>query len=84
MFEMFEPHVPNLHLVQARFRVTFNVDIDGEMRVNVSHFIPKSTRNTDDQVVDQRLDGSKSSHVLSCAMMELDIYNILRGMGEAD
>jgi hypothetical protein len=81
---MFEPHLPNLHLVQARFRVIFNVDIDGEMRVNVSHFVPKSTRNTDDQVVNQRFDGSESSHVLSCAMMELDIYDILRGMGEAD
>lgn len=54
------------------------------MRIDVSHFVLESSRDADDQVVDEGLDGAESGHVLACAMMELDVDDLFRGVGEAD
>jgi hypothetical protein len=61
--------VPDLNLKQASLRVLVNVDIDGEMCVDVSHLVLKALGNTDDQVVDEGSDGSESSNVLSSAVV---------------
>ena len=42
------------------------------MGVDVSHLVFEAFRDTDDHVVDEGLDGSESSDVLSGAMVEID------------
>lgn len=39
--------------------------VDGEMRVNKSHLVEEALGDTGDHVLDQRLDGSETSDVLS-------------------
>lgn len=39
------------------------------MRIDVSHFVFESPRNTNDQVVDDGLDGPEGGHVFASAMM---------------
>ena len=41
-------NIPNLNLVQIGFLVLLNVDIDGEMGVDVSHLVLEAFRNADD------------------------------------
>lgn len=77
-------HVPYLDLIQARFWVIVDIDVDGEMRIDVSHFVFESSRNSNDQVIDDGLDGSESGHVLARAMMQFDIDDFFRGVGKAD
>lgn len=71
-----EVYAPYLNLVQARFRIFLDIDIDGEMCIDISHFVLETPSNANDQVIDESLDGPKSSHVLARAMMQLDIDNL--------
>ena len=50
--------LPDLNAVQARVLVLLNVDIDWEMRVDISHFVFETLCDTDDEVVDDRLHSS--------------------------
>lgn len=54
------------------------------MGVDISHLILEALRNADNQVVDDGFDGSECSNVLACTMMQFDIDEIFRRMGEAD
>lgn len=51
-----EPNLPNIHFKKVGFRVLLNVDVDGEMGVDVSHLVFESLGNADDQIVDEGLD----------------------------
>src|ERR1700761_4361315 len=44
-------HVPDLNLVQSSLLALLNVDVDGKMRIYVSHLVLVALGNTDDQVV---------------------------------
>ena len=76
--------VPNVNLEQASLRVLLDVDIDGKMCVDISHLVFETPSDADYEVVDEGLDCSKSGDVLPSTMMQLDVHNVFRRMGEAD
>lgn len=48
--------VPDLNLVQTSLRVLVNINVDGEMCVDVSHLVLEALGDADDQVVDEGAD----------------------------
>jgi len=64
--------LPDLDLRRTSRRVLLNVDIDGEMGVHVTHLVLVSLGDTGDQVVDERLDGTKGGNILPDTVVELD------------
>jgi hypothetical protein len=72
--------IPDLNLELASLVVLLKIDVDREMGVDVSHLVLISLGDANDHVVDQRPDGSKSSDVLPCAMVQLDVDDALRGV----
>lgn len=48
--------IPDINLVQPSLGVLFNVDVDGEMCVDVAHLVLKALGNSNDEVVDDRFD----------------------------
>jgi hypothetical protein len=54
------------------------------MGVHVSHLVLVALGDTNDQVVDEGSDGSEGSDVLSGAVVEFDVNNILLGAREVD
>ena len=54
------------------------------MCVDVSHLVFESLSDTDDQVVDKSSDGSEGCDVLSGAMVQFNVDNILLGVREID
>jgi hypothetical protein len=77
-------HIPDLHFPQAGVVVLIEVDVDGEMGVDVAHLVLVALCHANDEVVDQRSDGAEGSDVFPCAMVEFDIDDARRGMGERD
>ena len=69
-------------------RVLLDIDVDGEMSVDVSHLVFVTPRNSSDQVLNDRLDGSEGSDILSRAMVNFDLNELLAflalGKGECD
>ena len=68
--------------MKARFRIGLDIDVDGEMRVHISHFVLKAPRNANDEVVYEGFDSPESRHVLACTMMQLDVDDIFGGIGK--
>lgn len=60
------------------------VDVDGEMGVDVSHLVLETSGDTDDHVVDEGLDGSQSSDVLSVTIEDGDLDLLIRDLGEGN
>ena len=54
------------------------------MCVDVSHLVFKALGDANDQVVDEGSDSSEGSNVLSRAVVQFDVDNILLGLGEVD
>lgn len=77
-------HIPDLNLVQAGVLVLLQVDVDGEMGIDVSHLVLVSFGDTDDQVVDERSDRSQSSHIFPGTVVQLDVDDVLGRVGEGD
>ena len=77
-------NVPDLNLKQTSLVVLVNIDVDWEMCVDVSHLVLEALGDTDDQVVDEGSDGSEGSNVLSRAVVEFDVDDILLGVREVD
>lgn len=75
--------VSDLDLVDA-LRVLLDVDVDGEMGVDVSHLVLEALGDTDDQVVDEGADGAQGGDVLPAAMVDLNGDDVLLGDGEVD
>ena len=76
--------VPDLNLEEVGLLVLLDVDVDGEMRVDVAHLVLEALGNTNDQVVDEGSDGSESSDVLAVSVVNLDADNTGLGRGEGD
>ena len=60
------------------------VDIDWEMRVDVSQLVLVTLGDTGDQVVNQRLDSSQSSNVLSVTVVDGNLDQLLADLGESN
>lgn len=76
--------VSDLHLEQVGLAVLFDVDVDGEMGVDVSHLVFETLGDADDQVVDERLDRSQGRNVLAVAVVDFDRDDVLLGLVEVD
>lgn len=76
--------VPDLNLEKVGLLVLLNVDVDGEMRVDVAHLVLEALGDTDDQVVDEGSDCSESSDVLAVSVVDLDADDTGLGHGEGD
>ena len=79
-----QPDVPDLHLEQPSLVVLVNVDVDGEMGVDVSHLVLEALGDANDQVVDDRSDGAERSDVLARAMVQLNVDDVLFRVREGD
>ena len=77
-------HIPDLDVDVASLVVLLNVDVDGKVSVDVSHLVLVALRYADDQVVDVGTDGSEGGDVLAGAVVDLDVDDILLGLGEVD
>jgi hypothetical protein len=76
--------VPDLDLELIGLAVLLNVDVDGEMGVDVTHLVQVALCDTDNQVVDEGADGAEGSDALARAVVELDLDEVLLGVGEGD
>lgn len=74
-------------MVEA-FGVLLNVDVDGKMSIDVSHLVLVSPGDTGHQVLDDGLDGSEGSDILSRSVVDFDLDDLLAlmvlGEGEGD
>ena len=77
-------HIPDLDVDVASLVVLLDVDVDGKVSVDVSHLVLVALRYADDQVVDVSADSSESGDVLAGAVVDLDVDDILLGLGEVD
>ena len=76
--------VPDLNLELVGLLVLLDVDVDGEMGVDVAHLVLVALGDTDDQVVDEGADGAEGSDALARAVVELDLDEVLLGVGEGN
>ena len=75
---------PDLNLPQSRLVVLLEIDVDGKMRVDVSHLVLETLGDAYDQVEYDGSDGAESSDALARAMVKLDVDDILLWLGKAD
>ena len=68
--------IPDLEVHQPII-LFLDVDVDWEMGVDVSHLVFEPPGHADDQVVDDGADCSESSDILSAAVVDLDLYDLL-------
>jgi hypothetical protein len=76
--------IPDLNLKQTGLGVLLDVDVNGEMCVDVSHLVLEALRDTDDQVVDESADCAEGGDVLSSTVVQLDVDDILLRVREVD
>ena len=60
--------LPNIDFVKA-ILIFLDVDVDGEMGVNVSHLVLETLRDADNLVVDDGLDCAERGHTLTRTMV---------------
>jgi len=76
--------VADLDVGAAGLSVLLDVDVDGEMGVDVAHLVQEAAGNTDDQVVDDGADGAEGSNTLASTVVQLDRDNVLLGATEGN
>lgn len=76
-------HVPNLDLKDALGGLA-QVDVDGEMSIDVTHLVLEALCDADNQVVDEGADGTEGSDVLADTVVDVDGNNSGLGVGEGD
>ena len=69
-------YIPDLNLI-ATVVALFDVDVDREVGVDVSHLILIAFRHAGDEVLDDRLDGSESRDILARAVVDFDLDDVL-------
>jgi len=77
-------HIPDLNLPQIGLLVLLEVDVDGEMGVDVAHLVLEALCDTDDHVVDERADSSQAGDLFAHTMVELNVDGVWLGACEAD
>lgn len=76
--------IPDLNGGTAGLVVGLDVDVDGEMGVDVAHLVLETAGDTDHEVVDDGADSAESSNTLASTVVELDGDDILLGAAEGD
>lgn len=76
--------VTDLNLSAVGLGVLLDVDVDGEMGVDVTHLVQEAAGDTDDQVVDDGADGTEGSDTLAGTVVQLDGDDLLLGAAEGD
>ena len=61
-----------------------NVDVDREVRIDVSHLVLVTSGDTSDHVVNKRLNSSQCSNVLSVTVVDSDLDQLVVDLGESD
>lgn len=69
--------LPDFNIISVALFVLLDVDVDREMGIDISHLVLVASRYASDKVLDDRLDSSQSSDVLSRAMMNFNLNKIL-------
>lgn len=64
--------------------VVDDVNVDGEMGIDISHLVSVTLGNTGNQVLDKRLDGTESSNVLSLTVVDRDLDKAVRDLAESN
>lgn len=82
--ELLADEVSDLNLPQVRLVVLVQVDVDGEMGVDVSHLVLEALGDADNQVVDVGAHGSEGSDILADAVVDLNGDGVLLGLSEVD
>lgn len=77
-------YAPDINLVETSLGILLEVDIDGEMCVDISHLILEALRDADYQVVDEGLDCAKCSYTLASAVVQFDVDDVSGWVREAD
>lgn len=76
--------VPNLHLEKVGLFVLFNVDIDGEMCIDISHLVLVSLGHADDEIVDEGPHCAEGCDIFPGAVVQLDVDDVLLWVREGD
>ena len=76
--------VSDLNLHAVGLVVLLEVDVDGEMGVDVAHLVLVALGDTDDHVVDDGADGTESGDVLAGTVVHLNGDDVLLGVRERD
>lgn len=79
-----ENNLPDLNLPQTSLRVLVQVDVDGEMCVDVAHLVLETLGDAGNEVDDDAADSAQRSHVLARTVVHLDLDDILGRLGEVD
>lgn len=82
--DLLAQEVSDLNLHAAGFVVLLEVDVDGEMGVDVAHLVLVALGDTDDHVVDESADGTESGDVLAGTVVHLNGDDVLLGVRERD
>lgn len=77
-------NVPDLNFPVARLIVLLNVDVDGEVGIDVTQLVLVALGHADDEVVDDGADGAEGGDVLAGAVVDLDPDDVLLDDREAD
>jgi hypothetical protein len=79
---MLDSHVPDLDLVPVCLAVLLDVDVNGEMRVDVAHLVSVALGHANNHVVYQRPHGPQHRDVLPRPMVQFDVEDVRLGPRE--
>jgi hypothetical protein len=79
-----DQNIPDLDLVAASLAVLVDVDVNGEMGIDVAHLVLETLGDTNNQVVDEGSDRSQSSDILADTVVNLNANDVLLRLREAD
>lgn len=82
--DLLADEVSDLDLEQTGLLVLVQVDVDGEMGVDVAHLVLESLGDTGDQVLDDGADGTEGGDIFTVAVVDLDGDGVLLGVAEVD
>jgi len=77
-------NVPDLDVPEASLGVLVDVDVDGEMGIDVAHLVLEALGHTNDEVRDEGADGAEGGDILAVAVVDLNADNVLLDQGEGD
>lgn len=82
--DLLAQEVSDLNLHAVGLVVLLDVDVDGEMGVDVAHLVLVALGDTNDHVVDESADGAESGDVLAGTVVHLNGDDVLLGVREGD
>lgn len=80
--DLLADEVADLNLEETGLGILINVDVDGEMGVDVAHLVLEALGDTDDHVVDEGADGTESGDILTGTVVNLETDDVGLDLGE--